>query len=145
MIKRPSARVLLIDGLSRVLLFSFRFPNGRQFWATPGGAVNTGETFEAAARRERLEETGLSPPLFREVFRQNNQFEGPNGEMFDADERFFLAQPQTTQIATSRQEAEEASIMLSHRWWTLAALEQTEEEVFPEDLASRLLPLIAAL
>lgn len=37
-------------------------PRGANQWFAPGGAVEEGETFEAAAYRELAEETGLSLP-----------------------------------------------------------------------------------
>ena len=56
---RPAARILLLTQ-SSVLLFHAQEPaTGRRFWATPGGGLHVGETFEAAAHRELLEETGL--------------------------------------------------------------------------------------
>lgn len=48
------ARVMLVDG-DKVLLIRHTYIPGWQF---PGGGVDPGETIEAAARREVLEETG---------------------------------------------------------------------------------------
>lgn len=48
------ARVMLIDG-DKVLLIRHTYVPGWQF---PGGGVDPGETVEAAARREVVEETG---------------------------------------------------------------------------------------
>jgi len=55
---RPTARLLVIDPRTRLLLF--RFDNGRDrvSWLTPGGGIHRGETVEAAAVRELAEETG---------------------------------------------------------------------------------------
>ena len=47
-------RVMLVDG-DKVLLIRHTYTPGWQF---PGGGVDPGETVEAAARREVLEETG---------------------------------------------------------------------------------------
>ena len=59
---RPTSRWLILDGQGRVLLFRFVYSDGpiagATFWATPGGAVDTGESYEDAARRELFEETG---------------------------------------------------------------------------------------
>jgi 8-oxo-dGTP pyrophosphatase MutT (NUDIX family) len=54
-------RVMLIDG-DKVLLIRHTYVPGWQF---PGGGVDPGETIEAAARRELIEETGYraSGPL----------------------------------------------------------------------------------
>lgn len=51
------AGVLLTDAQGRLLLGK-RADNG--YWGLPGGAMEPGETTEAAARREALEETGLT-------------------------------------------------------------------------------------
>lgn len=43
----------------KVLLVLRGQPPAKDMWAIPGGNVNLGETFQAAAEREVLEETGL--------------------------------------------------------------------------------------
>jgi 8-oxo-dGTP pyrophosphatase MutT (NUDIX family) len=62
--ERPSSRLLVIDPSKRVLLFRFEHKKGalagQNFWATPGGALDPGESYEQDACRELLEETGLS-------------------------------------------------------------------------------------
>ncbi|MFE9602027.1 NUDIX hydrolase [Streptomyces hokutonensis] len=44
----------------RVLMIRRRVREGRLLWAFPGGKIEQGETAEAAAVREVLEETGLT-------------------------------------------------------------------------------------
>ena len=62
-VARLAARVLIIDERSRLLLFGHREPTtGDEFWATPGGGIESGESPLEAARREVLEETGHLPP-----------------------------------------------------------------------------------
>lgn len=53
----PTASVIVIDENGRILL-QHRRDNG--YWGLPGGAMEVGESFEETARREVLEETGLS-------------------------------------------------------------------------------------
>ena len=56
---RRAARVILLDPANRVLLMRYDDgpPNGSH-WSTPGGGLNTGEEYPAAALRELAEETG---------------------------------------------------------------------------------------
>src|SRR5690348_760268 len=53
--ERPSARLLVLDPLDRVLLFKFEHKKGalagQSFWATPGGGLDPGESYSQAARR----------------------------------------------------------------------------------------------
>ena len=71
---RPAARILLVDGESRVLLFRFTPDDRPPFWVTPGGAVDPGETYSQTARRELAEEVGLDRDCGPEVARREVEF-----------------------------------------------------------------------
>ena len=55
----PRACALILNNQKQLLLI-YRVNEGREYWVYPGGSVEPGESFEAAAIREVLEETSLS-------------------------------------------------------------------------------------
>ena len=59
--ERPIVGVgaVILDGLGRVVLIRRRYEPMAGRWSLPGGAVELGETLEAGAAREMLEETGF--------------------------------------------------------------------------------------
>lgn len=71
---RATARVLLFDADDRVLMF-LQYGKDRSVpprWITPGGGVDPGEDFAAAAIRETFEETGLRLTAVPEPFREED-------------------------------------------------------------------------
>ncbi len=141
---RVSARVVLIDGDERVLLFAGRDPDigpDPQWWFTPGGGVELGEDLLSAAQRELAEETGirvgpgqLTGPLWwrREQF----SFAGIH---YDQTEYYFVASlpPSATVTVDGFNELERATIV-QNRWWSADDLRRTSDTVYPVQLAARL-------
>jgi 8-oxo-dGTP diphosphatase len=140
---RPSARLLILEPSGRVLLFRFVFKNGplagHDYWATPGGGVEDGETFEQAAIRELWEETGIraqtiGPEIGRRVF----PLQLHDGEHVTADERFFLVRAEDGSLSRDGWTTLELEVMTEHKWWSREDLAQTSATVWPEDLLTML-------
>ena len=143
--QRPSARLLIVDEGGRLLLFRFehRGAASQVFWATPGGALDPGESYEAAARRELLEETGLAiADPGPQVARRQAAFDMPDGERVEADERFFLIRVSGLELSREGWTALERAVMTDHRWWTEAELRRSHEQIWPENLADMLAGLL---
>lgn len=131
---RPAARILLLDPQGRVLLFRFDPDDRPPFWCTPGGALDAGESYAAAARRELREETGLDLDPGPEIARRQVDFITIEGVPVSADERYFLVRAPGAAIDTGGHTALEQRVMTRWRWFTPAELARHDEAYFPEDL-----------
>ena len=141
--ERKAARLLVINPAQQVLLFRFEHKDGalagRNYWATPGGGVDAGETFHSAAIRELREETGLTVSSVGEsVAERSFPLMLPNGETVLAVERYFVVHAPGEALSRAEWTAEEIQVMADHRWWSAEALRATTDTVWPQVLLEML-------
>jgi 8-oxo-dGTP pyrophosphatase MutT (NUDIX family) len=148
-VDRRAARVLLVDAADRVLLLHGTDPDDAgqgDWWFTPGGGLDEGESPVDAARRELAEETGLrlSPADLGEVVHERVARFVFGGTDYRQAEVYFLARVDAHEVDTSGFTEVEVASVTGHRWWPRAELEATREQVFPVDLAEVLARVLAA-
>ena len=140
---RRAARLIVLDPEGRALMFRYDVPGRDPFWVTAGGECEPDESFEDAARRELLEETGFTADPGPQIARMTPEFLTVQGEPVQADERFFLVRVAEAIIDTSRHTETEQALMTQHRWFTLDELSDWPEPVFPVNLADMIRSHIA--
>jgi 8-oxo-dGTP pyrophosphatase MutT (NUDIX family) len=137
---RQAARVLLLDGAGRVLLFRGYDPANADlgsWWFTVGGGVDEGESVRDAAARELLEETGLSlaPESFAgPLYREYAEF-SIAGTDYQQDNEFYAVRVDNHDVDITGFTELETTFVVEHRWWSLEELRATTDTVYPECLA----------
>jgi 8-oxo-dGTP pyrophosphatase MutT (NUDIX family) len=137
---RLAGRVIAIDPAGRVLLFRYDDPppKGRH-WATPGGGVEGNEDFYQAARRELAEETGWTdvPVAPAEVYQQTFvQWSSYTHGLVSQTDRYFVGRvPDELRPLGEVAAMHAADGIDASRWWTLAELDATDENIYPDGLA----------
>ena len=123
-VHRTAVRLLLIDGDDRMLLLHYVTPDtAEEFWLTPGGALDQGESPEAAAVREAWEELGLHlAALGPAVWRRVHRFRIGDGRVFVQRETFHLHRLASFTPAPRALSDFEGQSYRGHRWWTAAEL-----------------------
>lgn len=140
LIRRPTARVLLLDARDRILLMNGRLPGNPErdgAWFTVGGGLEAGETWLQAAAREIVEETGITAfELGPIVWMREGVLNIPHPVIFD--ERYIVARCEGAEPTRAGWQALEHELIDEVRWWTQPDLAATSDPVFPGGLAERL-------
>ena len=134
-IKRPVARVLLLDPRGRLLLLFDSDPVDGGYWYPPGGRIEEGESPEQAARRELVEELGIDDVEIGPVVLKRRARFAYAGRWLDQDEVHLLGRIQSPVVRGTRAGDTEAAAVAAHRWWPPAEIRGSSERFFPEGLA----------
>jgi 8-oxo-dGTP pyrophosphatase MutT (NUDIX family) len=146
-IRRRCARVLLVDEEDRLLLFYSRdyMGPGVEYFVTPGGGLDAGETLAEGAAREVFEETGLRidpgalGPVVAET--EGDWSDSPDLVVHSRDSFFFLRVAHFDPVR-DRLEAVEREEFTAARWLTPAEVAEADGLIFPARVAALLKGLL---
>ncbi|MEO1619837.1 MAG: NUDIX domain-containing protein [Cyanobacteria bacterium J06632_3] len=135
---RLAARVILINPDKQVLYLRASEPReGHVFWVMPGGGLELNESFEAAAKREGVEETGCSFELGPYVWFRRHQHTF-DGRLFDQYERFFVA----LAADSTYQPAQPDRYISGYKWWSLDELLASADKFSPSNVRELIGPIL---
>lgn len=148
-LRRPAARVVVLDAQGRIFLINGRDPAdvSKPPWLEiPGGGIDPGEDSAVAVARELYEETGIEDAeIGPVVWKQYVEFDF-GGYHFESDEQIHVAWCQGgDEWKPKHLEALEAAAFTGAQWWSLDELLASDTPVLPTRLREFLPDLVAGI
>ena len=139
---RETSRVLLHNGQREFFLLLTHFDPEVSLpprWITPGGGIDDGETSLETAVRELAEETGIVVPqeaLGEKLGEISGRWDWGDGENHHTyTDHFYKLEIADFYLDDSGWTDDERRDVLEYRWWSLAELKVTQEQIAPHGLA----------
>ncbi|MCA9507024.1 MAG: NUDIX domain-containing protein [Myxococcales bacterium] len=138
---RKSIRAILLNQSGEVLLLKADDPytttaeghHRGPFWFLVGGKIEQGESEEQACLREIFEETGISSEMVKlgPVVWKSEISLVLNGTLTKIKQRFMITRTTSKTISLSHLSAQEKKVIKDARWFSLNALQNCEELIYP--------------
>lgn len=153
LVLRKSIRILLLNAKNELLLmcvedFDISTPGGtrnKRFWCTIGGGIESGESLQQAALRELHEETGIET---KDVELGPIVWYGEvdlmvKGTLTRLAETFIVAKTKLNQVFLHQPTADEKEVVKKLEWFSLEAIKNNPDVIFPIVLPDYLLAILA--
>ena len=147
-----SIRILLFNSANELLFMGAEDKNltgadgnkGR-FWFLVGGSLEKGETFQAAAKRELTEETGLTDAdvIWGAEIAEGTVHLKNNNQPLDIYQRFVVAKTEKDAVHLHNLDAWEQNAVKALRWFSSEEIQTSKEVIYPRCLKEFLPEILA--